>query len=511
MKRRFACWHLLLALAAAPGLAEGMRGYLAVDGDRVLAAESADRLFTPASVQKIVVSAAALHYLGPDHQIETVVRARGQVRDGVLHGDLVLEAAGDPTWSRTFFPDDPEAPLRALATEVRRAGIVRVDGDLLVDLSRFPGRRAPTSRSQTEMGLALGAPVSGLAIDENVADIRIAPGRRVGDRAAVATDAAIELRNDTVTVAAARHGKGSVEFLPQWGDGAIRVRGEYPLSEGPYTVRVSLPAPELTAGQRLREHLAREGVGLRGAVRVAAGRADRERVDGAVRGDALEHGSEPMVARVYSPPLSKIVEPVLRDSSNWTAEMLALLVALAVGGEGRYGDGVEALGVFLVDEVGVAEDGFALDDASGLSPENLLAPRAVVSVLRFAWRAPWRDTFFAALARPGNGTLAVWPALPPVAAKTGTLKHTLALAGSLGGIEAELATEIPTTAPAAVAALGPADAPAPDARSQGRADAASATEPVFFAIFLNHDLRDRATQRREIADLLRAWSKTALK
>jgi len=36
-----------------------------------------------------------------------------------------------------------------------------------------------------------------------------------------------------------------------------------------------------------------------------------------------------------------------------------------------------------------------------------------------------------ALARPGRGTLAAWPRLPPVAAKTGTLRHTVALAGFL--------------------------------------------------------------------------------
>jgi D-alanyl-D-alanine carboxypeptidase/D-alanyl-D-alanine-endopeptidase (penicillin-binding protein 4) len=450
-----------------------MRGYLAIQGDRVLAAEGAERLFTPASVQKVLVAAAVLHYLGHDHQIETVVRARGPIQNGVLRGDLVLEAAGDPTWSATFFPDDAGAPFRALADQVRAAGVGRVDGDLVVDLSRFPGRRAPTSRSQTEMGLAFGAPVSGLAVDENTADIRIAPGRRIGDRASVESGRAVELRNDTVTVPAARHGKGTVEFLPQWGDGTIRVRGEYPLSEPPYTIRVSLPAPERTAGERLRDQLVRLGVEVRGAVRVETDAGARPRAE----------DSAAVLARLFSPPLSEIVQPVLRDSSNWTAEMLVLQLALARTGAGRYDDGIEALGAFLTDEVGVAEQLFAIDDVSGLSPENLLSPQAVVSLLRFVWRAPWRDSFLAALARPGTGTLAVWPGLPPVAAKTGTLKHTLALAGMIGADEA-----VAAAAPSTAAAL---------------------PEPLFFAVFLNHDLRDRGTQRQEIVSLLRSWRRLA--
>jgi D-alanyl-D-alanine carboxypeptidase/D-alanyl-D-alanine-endopeptidase (penicillin-binding protein 4) len=465
----------LTVLAATAARGEGMRGLLVMRGDRVLAEERADQLFVPASVQKLVVAAAALHYLGHDYQIETVIRADGPIGDGVLRGDLVLEAAADPTWSGVFFEDDPEAPFRALAEQARRAGIARVDGDLVLDLSRFPGRQAPPSRSQMEMGLGFAAPVSGLAVDENTAEIRIAAGRRIGDRAAVTSEAGIDLRNDTVTVAATRHGKGSVEFLPQWGDGSIRVRGEYPLSEAPYTVRVSLPSPERMVGERLRDHLRRAGVELTGAVRVATEMSARPRSPAVVRGGGdSDVDARPVVARLFSPPLSDIVVPVLRESSNWTAEMLVLQVALVRTGEGRYDDGIEALEAFLTDEIGVDKGQFALDDVCGLSPENLLSPRAVVSLLRFVWSAPWRDAFVAALARPGSGTLVGWPPLPPMAAKTGTLKHTLALAGM--------------TVPADAAAT-----PAP--------------EPTLFAIFLNHDLSDRGAQRREIAELLRSWSR----
>src|SRR5215470_5090222 len=103
---------LAVLVLALPLYGEGLRGWLAMQGDRVVASEQADQLFTPASVQKLVVATAALHWLGHDRQIETVVRARGAIDSGVLRGDLVLEAAGDPTWSTTFFPVDAQAPFR---------------------------------------------------------------------------------------------------------------------------------------------------------------------------------------------------------------------------------------------------------------------------------------------------------------------------------------------------------------------------------------------------------------
>ena len=68
-------------------------------------------------------------------------------------------------------------------------------------------------------------------------------------------------------------------------------------------------------------------------------------------------------------------------------------------------------------------------DGSGLSAANLIAPATVVRVLAHAAGRPWADTFVDALAGRGEGTLRAWPRLPPLAAKTGTLRHTIALAG----------------------------------------------------------------------------------
>jgi D-alanyl-D-alanine carboxypeptidase len=55
----------------------------------------------------------------------------------------------------------------------------------------------------------------------------------------------------------------------------------------------------------------------------------------------------------------------------------------------------------------------------------------MVDLLAYARKQPWGKTFLAALARPGQGTLKAWPSLASVAAKTGTLRHTLALVGYL--------------------------------------------------------------------------------
>ena len=60
-----------------------------------------------------------------------------------------------------------------------------------------------------------------------------------------------------------------------------------------------------------------------------------------------------------------------------------------------------------------------------------MTPTTVVHVLAHALGQPWGETLVEALATPGAGTLAAWPRVPPIAAKTGTLRHTVALAGIL--------------------------------------------------------------------------------
>lgn len=440
---------------AAVAEERGWRGFLAVRGDRVVAEENSRRLFTPGSVQKLLVTAAALHHLGPAHRITTAIYARGVVGGGVLEGDLVVAAAGDPTWNERFFADDPRAPLRSLARQLRARGVRRVTGALVVDTSRFPGRSWPVSRPGSELAFAYGAPTSALAVDESTVRVEIAPGRRVGEPGslrALGTAAAFEWVNRIVTVSRERHDKGTVDFFPTWQGSTVVVRGEYPVSEPPYTVEVSVPHPDTFAAVALRQVLGEEGITVAGDVKIEA--------------ESPAAGLEKL-AEVRSPPLAEILPPILSKSHNWYAEMLLRRLAAEVLGEGRDDEGLRLVEEFLTDEVGVPEEAFVLDDASGLSPYNLLSPEAVVALLRYVRRQPWSGVYIASLAVPGRGTLQAWGRLPPVAAKTGTVRQNVAVAGYLEP---------------------------------------GASEPTIFAAFLNHRDDERAVLRAELASWLRRLS-----
>ena len=199
----------------------------------------------------------------------------------------------------------------------------------------------------------------------------------------------------------------------------------------------------------------------------------RLRTESPAASGSTASGSATVLAELRSPPLESLLPDILTDSHNWYADMLALTIGLEVAGSGRFDDGVGVVSDFasgLVDGAATpapAPDGVWLEDGSGLSPANLVTPSAVVRLLAHAASRPWGGALIDALAAPGEGTLRSWPRLPPVAAKTGTLRHTVGLAGVL--------------------------------------HPRSAT-PVFFCYFVNHRPGPPAPARREIAAALRAWS-----
>ena len=222
------------------------------------------------------------------------------------------------------------------------------------------------------------------------------PGPSVGEPASVRAPDGVEVINHTTTVGRERHGAGTLDFVPLWGTDTLLLRGEYPISEAPFVVSASDPAPELRVARRLREALGEAGVTVEGAVRLQS-----QSVAAPDQSSAL--------AELRSRPLEDVLERILTESHNWYADMLTLTLALEVAGSGRFEDGVEVISDFmtgLLDDEAQAQASLWIRDGSGLSSSNLVTPATVVRVLAHALDQPWGRTVVDTLAGPGEGTLA---------------------------------------------------------------------------------------------------------
>ena len=110
-----------------------------------------------------------------------------------------------------------------------------------------------------------------------------------------------------------------------------------------------------------------------------------------------------------------------------------LLAAHEKAGATNYEDALKFASDFFK-TAGIADGDVVLSDGSGLSRKDLVTPRAVVQMLRYAATQPWGELYRSTLPVAGeDGTLSDrmknTPAAGRVFAKTGTIGHVNSLSG----------------------------------------------------------------------------------
>lgn len=116
------------------GIPETALGALVLRGDAVVLAHQATQPMQPASTMKLVTTMVGLEQLGPVFRGRTELRSNGEVKNGVLKGDLVLKGGADMDFSGEAL----ENMLRAL----RYQGIRKIAGQLVLDRQLFNPARS---------------------------------------------------------------------------------------------------------------------------------------------------------------------------------------------------------------------------------------------------------------------------------------------------------------------------------------------------------------------------------
>jgi D-alanyl-D-alanine carboxypeptidase/D-alanyl-D-alanine-endopeptidase (penicillin-binding protein 4) len=201
--------------------------------------------------------------------------------------------------------------------------------------------------------------------------------------------------------------------------GRLTASGQPEDSDDPYNLRPRATDPAGMAAGAFAALLTADGVHVTGAPR------------------AQRATTKTALASVTSPPLSAIVAQMLEESNNVIAENLARQVAVAAGQPASFSGAAQAETGELK-KLGV-RTGIHLVDGSGLSPQDAIAPAALVKVLELAAARPRDRPLLAGLPVAGfSGTLSAGEsvfsgiggsALGSVRAKTGNLSTVASLAG----------------------------------------------------------------------------------
>jgi len=173
----------------------------------------------------------------------------------------------------------------------------------------------------------------------------------------------------------------------------------------------AVPDPAVHAANALREALVSRGITVTGATF-----ANFER---------REWGEK--LADIPSPFVAHLLTTVLKNSHNLYAEMLFKRAS-----DGTYPSSFALERGFATREAHVEPNDFSFADGSGLSPDDLVTPRAIVKMLRWMNDPVRRGYWWATLAQPANeGTLRrrLVTLEHRLRGKTGTINGVNALSG----------------------------------------------------------------------------------
>jgi serine-type D-Ala-D-Ala carboxypeptidase/endopeptidase (penicillin-binding protein 4) len=423
------------ALLGAGPASKGAWGLLIVDekSGETLYARNADKYFVPASNLKLFTTALALAKLGPDYRFRTTLETHGTLSpEGLLTGDLILVGRGDPNLSNRKFPfvlkeefdGPPEKALAELADALVAKGVKEISGDLVGDDSYFPRERYPSGWEIDDMVWQYGAAISAIVVDDNTVTLTLTPGERAGDPVLSAMAPAtpdFTIENDVVTSAA--QVKADLTLTREPGTNLVVVRGTLPAKTAPRKLVLAVEEPAQHAATLLTALLADRGVKIAGKARAVH----------VMEESAATAPPRTVLAEHVSVPLGEAVKLVNKISQNLHSEML-LRAAARQNGLWSTPEDLEKFPEDFYSTAGIFAGDVVQTDGSGLSRRDLVTPRAVVALLKYAKEQPWFEAYYASLPVAGeDGSLEdrmkSTVAVGKIHAKTGSLEHVRTRSG----------------------------------------------------------------------------------
>ena len=422
-------------------------GMIVTDRDtgETLYETNADHFFTPASNAKIFTTALALATLGPTYRFHTTLESKAALgTDGHLPGDLILVGRGDPDLSNRRIPyaglPDRQGPAEKALAELADAAVAKglreVDGDVVADDSYFPYDPYPADWSVGDLFFPFGAPVGAIVFNDNIVSVTIQPGDQEGDPAKITTSPAAAISSFDFSIATGPAG-GNPDFavVRDPSPNFILLRGTIPAGHAPFVIDLAMTRPAETAALALKQLLEVRGVVVTGGTRILRSPPPETTASGE---PVLSHiaPTDPnptVLAERVSPQLFEAVRITNKVSHNLHAELLLRAVGREKLGLASTAAGLKVERDFLR-RAGVADGDVVLTDGSGLSREDLVTPRGVVALLRYAASQPWGAFYVSSFPVAGmDGTLENRmrnsAASGLVQAKTGEVEHVRALSG----------------------------------------------------------------------------------
>jgi D-alanyl-D-alanine carboxypeptidase/D-alanyl-D-alanine-endopeptidase (penicillin-binding protein 4) len=352
------------------------------DSRTVVYSHNATLAMTPASNMKLITTAAALRYLGPLFEYRTKVGLDGSTLVVIGSGDPLL---GDP-FTDALYGRESGWVFNKVIQRLQERGVESI-ADIIIDTTVFDDQRVHPNWLESDLNRWYACEVCGVNYYANCIHVTT---RNEAGRIALQIEPAtsfVDVVNEIQAVSSGATGVGAYRTRQP---NRIILRGRCRDREGPF--RVAIEQPGGFFGFLLAEHLIGAGIPV-------SGRLVERAFDGAA-------GFVPVAE--FATPLIDCLHRANKESLGLASEALLKTIAAHDSPDNRNGSwerGGALIGDYLT-ELGIPRDQFHIDDGSGLSRENRLSARAIVTVLLDVYAGDNWELYRTSLAVGGeDGTL----------------------------------------------------------------------------------------------------------
>ncbi len=383
----------------------------AVDSDKAILSFNEHQPRNPASAIKLFTSYAALEMLGPAYQWATELYADGELKDGVLDGDLWIKGSGDP-----YLPIER---MWLLIHRLETAGLRTINGDLFIDQSLFEHITEDPGAFDRQPLRAYNVVPAALVSNFNVSTFLFRPaasGRRV-DVQIVPDLAGLRVINNLRTVDRSCRGYNRGIAINVDDQGQVILDGQFPARCKIYGMSRSVMPHNVYTARLFRKLWLESGGQWTGRLRTGA----------------KDFEQDPLLT-FDSVFLSQAVRSINKYSNNVMTRMLFLTLGLEkFGAPATAAKARLAIEQWLPDK-GVPLRGLMIDNGAGSSRQTRATAHQFSKLLSAAWQSPYMPELLASMAISGeDGTFSrrhvVGPLKGRAHLKTGRLDHAVAMAG----------------------------------------------------------------------------------
>jgi D-alanyl-D-alanine carboxypeptidase/D-alanyl-D-alanine-endopeptidase (penicillin-binding protein 4) len=377
---------------------------------RVIVSHNATEPRTPASVIKVLSTYAAVLKLGFQYHFPTKFYTTGNLRNGVLNGDLIVKGFGDPTLNTRS--------LKEIVGNIRARGIRKITGHIVIDRSYFRVGTKDSSGFDEHPYSPYNAMPDAMMFNERVSTICVTPSKNnINKKGADNSYKVINKLQAVNKPCKGRYSWPGVRIDKSKVMPTVSLIGKVSKHCGQQNICKVVTKPYLSFYYALKDRLKKEGIMVSGNMRL-------RKVPSHAR----------LLFTHYSKSLESIISKTAKKSNNLYARHLLLtLGAKMYGAPATLSKGRRAVENILKKHHALSQGMLRIDNGSGLSRTAKLSAKILVDMYDNAYERygkRWMKTLSIAgidgtIKKRFRGTIVknrAWM-------KTGTLRRTKNIGG----------------------------------------------------------------------------------